>query len=209
VRAFDNAMSQLAGRPVSVRVDAGLETLRGRIRSVDAELTEVEVGGLIVDHLLVRVADVEIVPGVPPRVRVPSVNVAVTVTQRGIDRWLLRERLPLRMRLGARGLAAAFSLDTLGLGEIETELAVSGGWLQLRPRRAGMIDVPEVAREIFSGYLPLPRLPAGARLDALQHEPRELTAHLVLPGLDQPLGAGLAARIRAQFFPDTDKPPGT
>ena len=209
VRAFDNALSQLAGRPVSVRVDAGLDALRGRIRSIDAELNEVELGGLVVDHLLVRLTDVEIVPGIPPRVRVPSVNVAVTVTQRGIDRWLLRERLPLRMRLGARGLATAFSLDTFGLGEIETELAVSGGWLQLRPRRAGMIDLPEVAREFFSGYLPLPRLPAGARLDALQHEPRELTAHLVLPGLDEALGAGLASRVRARFFPAPDPdPPG-
>jgi len=200
-------MSQLAGRPVSVRVDAGIESLRGRIRSIDAELTEVDLGGLIVDHLLVRVPDIEIVPGVPPRVRFAGVNLAVTVTQRGIDRWLARERLPLRMRLGARGLGTAFSLDTLGLAEIETELAVSGGWLQLRPRRAGMIDLPDVAREFFSGYLPLPRLPAGARLDAIQHEPRELTAHLVLPGLEEPLGSGLAKRVRAHFFPDPDRSP--
>ena len=189
-----------------MRVYVGSAALRGRIRSVDAELGEVELGGLVVDHLLVRASGIEIVPGTPPRLRVPRVNVAATITQRGIDRWLLREGLPLRVRLGARGLATAFSLDTFGLGEIETELAISGGWLQLRPRRAGMIDLPEVARRVFSSYLPLPRLPAGARLEALQHEPRELTAHLVLPGLDEPLGTGLASRIRARFFPDPPAP---
>lgn len=199
-RAVDSVVSQVAGRPVRVRAEAppaGL--LRGRASALDAELTDVEVGGLVVDHLLVRLVDVDLVPGLPPRVRVPEIQVAATVTQRWVDRWLLREKLPLRMRLDADGISTAFSLDPLGLGEIETELAVSEGWLQLRPRRAGLLDLPEFAREFFSGYLPLPELPAGARLDALQHESGELTAHLLLPGFDEPLGRGLSARLRKRM----------
>jgi hypothetical protein len=185
VRALDRVASQLAGRPVSVRIEAGLGELgRGRVRAMDAELTDAEVGGLVVDH----------------RVRVPTVRVAATVTQRWVDRWLLRERLLIGVRLAEQGLATSFSLDTFGLGEIETELVVVGGWLQLRPRRAGLVELPEFARDVLSGYLPLPKLPPGARLAALQHEAGELTAHFELPGFEEPLAAGLAARIREKLL---------
>ena len=202
-RTADAVASQLAGRPVRVRVDLPpLELLRGRAQAIDAELTDVDIGGLVVDHLLVRLVDVDLLPGLPPRIRVPEIQVAATVTQRWVDRWLLREKLPLRIRLASRGLAVAFSLDPLGLGEIETELVANGGWLQLRPRRAGPLELPDFAREWLSGYLPLPGLPAGARLDALQHERGELTAHLVLPGFEESLGRGLAARVRRRFAPD-------
>jgi len=201
VRALDRVASQLAGRPVSVRIEARLGELgRGRVRAMDAELTDAEVGGLVVDHLLIRITDVELTPGLPPRVRVPTVRVAATVTQRWVDRWLLRERLLIGVRLAEQGLATSFSLDTFGLGEIETELVVVGGWLQLRPRRAGLVELPEFARDVLSGYLPLPKLPPGARLDALQHEAGELTAHFELPGFEEPLAAGLAARIREKLL---------
>lgn len=201
-RAVDSVASQLAGRPLRVRADAPpASLLRGRAKALDIELTDVEIGGLVVDHLLVRLVDIDLLPGLPPRVRVPEIQVAATVTQRWVDRWLLREKLPLRMRLDDDGLATAFSLDPLGLGEIETELAVSGGWLQLRPRRAGLLDLPEFAREFFSGYLPLPELPAGARLDGLQHERGELTAHIVLPGFEEALGPGLVSRLRRRMAP--------
>jgi hypothetical protein len=185
---------------VSVRIEAPLGDLRrGRVRAVDAELTEVEVGGLVVDHLLIRITDLDLTPGLPPRIRVPTLRVAATVTQRWVDRWLLRERLLVGVRLAEQGLATSFSLDTFGLGEIETELVVVGGWLQLRPRRAGLVQLPEFARDVFSGYLPLPKLPPGARLDALQHDTGELTAHFELPGFEEPLAAGLASRIRARL----------
>jgi hypothetical protein len=64
-----------------------------------------------------------------------------------------------------------------------------------------MLDLPEFAREFFSGYLPLPELPAGARLDALQHEAGELTAHVLLPGFEETLGPGLVARLRRRLAP--------
>jgi hypothetical protein len=202
VRAIDGVASRAAGRPLNLRIDAPLgELRRGRVRAVDAEITDVEIGGLVVDHLLIRITGLDLTPGLPPRVRVPTVRVAATVTQRWVDRWLLRERLPIRVRLAEQGLATSFSLDSFGLGEIETELAVGGGWLRLRPRRAGLVQLPELARDVFSGYLPLPKLPPGARLDALQHDAGELTAHFELPGFEEPLAAGLAARIRDKLFP--------
>lgn len=205
LRALDTSMSRLAGRPVSVRFEVPLDELRrGRLHAVDAELTEAEFGGLIVDHLLIRVTDVNLMAGLPPTISVPRVRVAATVSQRWVDRWLLRERLPIRVRLAQQGLATSFSLDTLGLGEIETELVVSGRWLQLRPRRAGLVQLPEFVRGVFSGYLPLPKLPAGVHLDTLQHEPGELTAHFELPGFEESLTAGLAARIRKAIFASAD-----
>ena len=202
VRAIDSAASRLAGRPVSIRVEAPLgQVRRGRVLAVDAEISELEVGGLVVDHLLIRITDLRLTPALPPRVRVPRVQMAATVTQRWVDRWLERERLPLRVRLTESGLATSFSLDSFGLGEIETELAVAGGWLQLRPRRAGLLALPELARDILSSYLPLPKLAPGARLDAIQHHAGELTAHIELPGFEESLAAGLAGRLRERLFP--------
>ena len=158
-----------------------------------------EVGGLVVDHILVRICDVDMIPGLPPRFRVPLVRVAATVTQRWIDGWLLAEGLPLRMRLGEQGLAISSSLDSFGLGEIETELMVQGRWLKLVPRRAGPLPLPQLASDLFAGYLPLPELPRGARLAAVQHDAGELTVHLELPGFEGSLTAGLTDRVRKQL----------
>jgi hypothetical protein len=205
LRAIDTSMSRLAGRPVSVRFEAPLgELRRGRLRAVDAELTEAEFGGLVVDHMLIRITEIDLAPGLPPSIHVPRVRVAATVSQRWVDRWLIRERLPIRVRLAEQGLATSFSLDTLGLGEIETELVVAGRWLQLRPRRAGLVQLPEFVRGVFSGYLPLPKLPAGVHLDTLQHETGELTAHFELPGFEESLTSGLTDRIRNAVFPSSD-----
>ena len=58
VRAIDSAASRLAGRPVSIRVEAPLgQVRRGRVLAVDAEISDLEVGGLVVDHLLIRITD--------------------------------------------------------------------------------------------------------------------------------------------------------
>jgi hypothetical protein len=204
-RAMDSAASRLAGRPASVRIEAPLgELRRGRLQAVDAELTDVEVGGLVVDHMLIRITELDFMPALPPRLHVPRVRIAATVTQRWVDRWLAREWLPVQVRLAEQGLATSFSLDSFGLGEIETELVVVGGWLRLKPRRAGLLELPGLVGDVFSGYLPLPKLPPGARLDSLQHDAGELIAHFELPGFDESLTAGLASRIGSRLFPPAD-----
>lgn len=184
-----------------MRLDAPLRgLLQGRISSLDIELTEAELGKLVVDHLLIRVTDLRLLPAFPGRIHIPQIQLVATVTQRWVDRWLSSEPLPIHLRLRESGLATSWSLDSFGLGEVETELVVAGPRLRLRPLRAGLVEIPEGIRDFFSGSLPLPPLPRGARLAAIEHGAGELTAYLELPGFDEDLSLGLSERLRQRLF---------
>ena len=94
---------------------------------------------------------------------------------------------PDPFRFGARGIS---------LGEVATEVAVSGHFLTLRPKRASFVGLPAPVVGMFRGFLPLPPLPRGARLTKVEHEHEQFTAWFSLDDIDQPLTPAIARRIR-------------
>ena len=79
------------------------------------------------------------------------------------------------------------------------ELDVSGPFIKLRPRRASMLGLSAPLVGLLRGYLPLPPLPLGARLQRVEAADREITTWFTLDDIDEPLTPALATRLRRRL----------
>jgi len=199
---LDGTLSRVARRPVKVR--AKVSPLNAMLGSVDVmvfELGELEMAGLEVERLVVRAERVRVQPGFPPRLRTGDIGFKATVGQHAIDKWTQRTHLPVRLYLTEEGIVAKTSVRGFSLSEIAAELAVTGNFLTLRPKRASFVGLPAPVVGILRGFLPLPPLPRGARLTDVDHEHGRITAWFALDDIDQPLTPAIARRIRPALLP--------
>jgi len=206
--AIRRLLGSLAEGPVVIRARpsaAGL--LRGRIDVVRAELRGVATSGLVVDEVVVRGTNVYVVPGLPARLRADSTTIGVTVLQRSVDRWLGSNLLPFAVTLDEDTLRGRTAIAGFSMGEIELEVATSGGWIVLRPRSATVMGVGAPGVGLFRGLLPLPRLPEGTRLDRVRHGPGRITLIFDTGPLDEPLTPSLGDRLRQRLYIGAGPPP--
>ncbi len=145
--------------------------------------------------------EVRVQPGFPPRLRTGAIGFKATVVQAAIDRWTQRTHLPFRMHLTDEGLIVKTSVRGFSLSEIAAEVAVSGHFLTLRPKRASFVGLPTPVVGVLRGFLPLPPLPRGARLTKVDHASGSVTAWFALDPIDQPLTPAIARRVRPLLLP--------
>jgi hypothetical protein len=194
VRLLDSALQALSHPPVRAR-SSPASLLRGRIDVLVFELRGLDVTGLAVDRLVTRAENVRIEPGLPPRFVAESVGMKATVSQAGVDRWVKRSRLPVKLRLTPEGVVTRTGLGGVALGEVTTQLDGAGGFLELRPTKASVLGVASPVMPPLPGYLPLPPLPAGARLRRVDHDDGTLTAWFDLGAVDEPVTPDLPRRL--------------
>jgi hypothetical protein len=199
---LDGTLSRVARRPVKVRAKTSpVSALLGTIDVIAFELGELEVAGLEVERMVVHVENVRIQPGFPPRLRTGEIGFKATVAQEAIDRWTQRTHLPVRMLLTEEGIIVKTSVRGFSIGEVATEVAVTGHFLTLRPMRASIVGLPAPMVGVLRGFLPLPPLPRGARLTKVEHEEGTVTAWFALDDIDQPLTPAIARRLRPHLLP--------
>jgi hypothetical protein len=199
---LDGTLSRVARRPVKVRAKVSpVAAMLGSIDVIVFELGELEMAGLEVERIVVRAENVRIQPGFPPRLRTGQVGFKATVGQAAIDRWTQRTHLPVRMHLTEEGIIVKTTVRGFSISEVATEVAVSGHFLTLRPRRASIVGLPTPVVGMFRGFLPLPPLPRGARLSKVDHEAEKVTAWFALDDIDQPLTPAIARRLRPSLLP--------
>jgi len=199
---LDGRLSRVARRPVKVRAKVSpVSAMLGTVDVLVLELGELEMAGLEVERLVVRAERVRVQPGFPPRLRTGDIGFKATVAQSAIDRWTQRTHLPVRLHLTEEGIIAKTSLRGISLSEIATEVAVSGHFLTLRPKRASFVGMPTPVVGFLRGFLPLPPLPRGARLTQVDHEEGRVTAWFGLDDIDQALTPDIARRIRPLLLP--------
>jgi LmeA-like phospholipid-binding len=199
---LDGTLSTVARRPVKVRAKVSpVAAMLGSIDVVVFELGELEMAGLEVERIVVRAENVRIQPGFPPRLRTGEIGFKATVAQQAIDRWTQRTHLPVRLHLTEEGVIVKTSVRGFSISEVATELAVSGHFLTLRPKRASFVGLPAPAIGLLRGFLPLPPLPRGARLSKVEHEDGHVTAWFALDDIDQPLTPAIARRLRPSLLP--------
>ena len=121
--------------------------------------------------------------------------------QEAIDRWTHRTQLPVRLLLTEEGIIVRTSVRGFSLSEVATEVAVSGHFLTLRPRRASFVGLPAPVVGMLRGFLPLPPLPRGTRLTKVDHEDGKVTAWFELDDIDEPLSPAIARRLRPRLLP--------
>jgi len=169
---LDGTLSRVARRPVKVRAKVSpVAAMLGSIDVIVFELGELEMAGLEVERIVVRAENVRIQPGFPPRLRTGKIGFKATVAQDAIDHWTQRTHLPVRLHLTEEGIIVKTSVRGFSISEVATEVAVSGHFLTLRPKRASIVGLPAPVVGMLRGFLPLPPLPRGARLSARRHRP--------------------------------------
>jgi hypothetical protein len=199
---LDGTLSRVARRPVKVRAKVSpVAAMLGSIDVIVFELGELEMAGLEVERIVVRAENVRIQPGFPPRLRTGRIGFKATVGQEAVDQWTKRTHLPVRMLLTVEGIIVKTSVRGFSITEVATEVAVSGHFLTLRPKRASIVGLPTPVVGMLRGFLPLPPLPRGARLSRVDHETEKVTAWFELDDIDQPLTPAIARRLRPSLLP--------
>jgi hypothetical protein len=200
VSLMDGTASALLRRPVRVRAKTTASGLaRGRLDVLVFEVRDLPASGLLVRRMLVRAAGVSVAPGIPPRLKAESVGLKVTVDQAGVDAWTSTVHLPFRLVLSPDGIVVRTGLRGMALTEVETELTVNGALLELRPVRASMLGRSAPLPSMLRGYLPLPPLPSGARLQEVEPADGSFTIYLDLGAVDEPITPDLGRRLARRF----------
>ena len=194
---IDATASRVLDHPIRPRVKtspAGL--LRGELDVVKVEVPAVLAAGLVLDRLSVRAERVRVVPGLPPRLRAGPVGIRAFVCQEHVDRWTRASHLPMRIGLTEDGVVLTAGVGGFRMGEVLADLEVAGPFLRLAPKRARIAGMPTPLVRFLRGYLPLPPLPRGAQLTALQHGDGELAVTFRVEEVDEPLTPDVARRLR-------------
>ncbi|MGE3620296.1 MAG: hypothetical protein AB7L84_07530 [Acidimicrobiia bacterium] len=166
--------------------------VRGVIDEVHVEVPAVALARLVVDRVGIRARDVRVVPGLPPRLRTGPVDLRYVVGQAAVDDWVRVAHLPVRLALRPEGVVVVAELAGVEVGRVVAELTVAGPFLALRPARVRALGLSPPLAGLLRGYLPLPPLPRGARVRAVEPGDGELAVRVVLDSLDEPLGPGAA-----------------
>lgn len=194
---LDAATETIFTRPVRPRMKVSPQgLLRGRIDVLKIEVPALSISGLVVDRFVVRAENVRIAPGIPPRLQAGPVGFKAVLSQDNVDRWTRTSRLPLRLRLTEEGIVSSTGLRGIKVSEVASELDVVGPMVRLRPTKATMLGVSTPLVKLFRGYLPLPPLPRGARLESVEHADGELAAAFRIDEVDEPLSPDIASRLR-------------
>lgn len=200
VWGIEQIVSRATGRPATVRWDTGtLSALRGRVERLTVGVTDVRIGGLLLDRVVLKVRDARLRPGLTPRLSSGPVEAHATVIQDAVDAWVGSSSLPFRLELTEDGLRSTAGIGTLRLVNVLTALTVYEGWLRLRPVEAIGQSIPDVLRAAFTGNLPLPALPEDAELIDVEHRSGSMVARVALSELDEPLDSGVANRLRTRL----------
>jgi hypothetical protein len=202
VGLLDGTVSALARRPVKVRVKpTPLGLVTGRLDAVVLEVGELATHGLVVDRLVVHAQNLRVEPGLPPRLKAGPIGFKATVVQEAVDGWTKAAHLPARLLLTPEGIVVKTGVRGFQLSEVATELTVSGPFLQLRPVRASMLGLSTPVLGFLRGFLPLPPLPLGARLNRVEPGDGELTVWFDVDDVDEPLTPAIATGIRRRLVP--------
>lgn len=191
----DSAASAAVGRPARLRVAVSVRgLLRARSDRLVVTIGDLHLAGLDLASVRVVARGAMIVPGWPPRVRAASLEVQATITQAALDRWLLADALPVRLRLRDGGLSLRTGAGGLRLAEVSADLVVDDGRLVVVPGRAQVLGVavPSLAMRI---PLPLPPLPRASRLSSLVILDAAAVVGVRIDDLDEPITAEAARAL--------------
>ena len=196
--ASDAVASAAAGRPVRLRV--GLSpggVCSGRVGRLRATVDDIDLGGLEVTRLALDARDARVIPAWPPRLRTGPVRIRAEVRQGALDTWTRRASLPVRLRLRAEGLAVRAGLAGVRLADVRAAVEIDRGLLMVTPLRGEVLGLGLPALPVRLP-LPIPALPRGTRLVALDLSEGRGTFEVEVPSLDERIDADrirLAGRL--------------
>ena len=196
----DATAEGVVGRPIRPRLKVTPQgLLRGEIDVMKIEVPALSVSGLLVDRFVIRAEKVRIVPGIPPHLRAGPVGFKAVLSQDNIDRWVRTTRLPVTLRLTDDGIIATAGFGGIRMSQMEVDLDVVGPLIRLRPVKANVLGMNAPLMRLARGYLPLPPLPAGARLERIEPGDGELAVFFRIEQVDEALTPNVLGRLRRRI----------
>jgi hypothetical protein len=189
--------SMLVEHEVSLAIRPSWESIRsGRVGTVRARIGAVGFAGLRLTSIDVAAHDVGIRPALPPHLLARAVDATATIEQRSVDQWSRRLRLPARLVITPSGLMARFGVAGLRLGQIDMNVAASAGGVRLSPRRLTTFGIDVQMQDQLDIRLPIPLLPAGAELTAVDWGAGTGSVTVHVDDLDMAFGWAELHRLR-------------
>lgn len=149
----------------------------------------VAVGGLALADLRIDAYRVGLAAGWPPRLRAERVRVRATVEQSALDDWLRADALPVRIRLGERGIAIRAGIGGLRLAELRAAVEIENGRLVVTPQGTELLGLG-VGSPPLRVPLPVPPLPRRTTVSAVAVSEGRATVTLEIPDVDEALEPG-------------------
>jgi hypothetical protein len=204
--AIDQLLSSYFKLPARVSWKGAIgDSVRGIFEGGRLELTGVAVLALPFERMIFEADRFQFVPGLPARIEATGARVEVSVDQKQVDRWLRRARTPFQLQLTAEAIEFRIDLAGFPVSRAQTELAIQGGWLTLRSKRAEFLGLQSRLASLFRAYLPIPRLTPGTRITGIRHAPGELSFQLTLEDFQEEITPGFIQRMQARFVPFADR----
>jgi hypothetical protein len=180
--------SSFGGGPIRVALHprAG-DLLRGRLASVRAAASDVDVAGVRLREVEITASRVMLVPSIPPRLRARRIDVAAHLDQRAVDAWTRALGLPARLVIRPSRLVARIGVGGLRLGQIDMDVSVTNGGIRLSPRRMATLGFDLRTEGELDVVLPMPSLPSNAVVTDVKWQDGTGTVALRVDDFDVPL----------------------
>jgi hypothetical protein len=187
VAGWAGALAEIAagGARARLRIAPGRAMVAGRVPRARITVPGLRVAGLELAVVDVSASDLSLAPGWPVRLRAQHVAVRVRVEQAALDRWMRATGLPVRLVLRDGEIRARAGVGGLRLGEVAFALRLEGRQLRLVSRRASLLGASVVTMPPVP--LPLPPLPRGASLVAVDPTDRAVGLSLEVTDVDEPV----------------------
>ena len=190
--------SSFGGGPIRVALHPRTrDLLRGRLASVRAAASNVDVGGVRLREVEITANGVLLVPAIPPRLRARRIDVAAHVDQRAVDAWTRGLGLPARLVIRPSRLVARIGVGGLRLGQIDMDMSVTNGGIRLSPRRMATLGFDLRTEGELDVVLPMPSLPSNAVVTNVEWGDRTGTVALQVDDFDLPVRCSDLRRVRA------------
>lgn len=200
--AIDQILSTFLETPAKVSWSGALaDSARGYFEDARLELAGVAVLALPFQRLVFEARRFRFVPGIPARFEVEGPRMVLSIDQRRIDTWLERSRAPFSLRLTAEAVEFRFDVAGFPISRLDTEVAISGGWIVLRPTHQEVFGIRNRLARLFRTYLPLPRLAPQTRLTGVEHAKGSISLELTLDDFEDVITPGLVERVQQRFLP--------
>lgn len=199
-RLVTAAARRFTGLALDVAVAPTLRAAwRGRLGLLTIAATNLDLRGLRLANVDIRVADLGLRLGRPVRVVAGTVDISARIVQPDLDRWSRRLGLPARLVMRPGRLVARLGVAGIRLGQIEMGVSGSEGGIRLSPQRISGLGIDLRTQDELDVEIPLHALPVRVSVTRTDWDDGQGIIEIRAPEAVIPLAGEDLKRLRASL----------